>query len=845
MDKIDGELSELWDELQRSVLALAWQVELKGLLDIEDILRTMHGIFRALSLWPLALLRLTVEDEAKLTLLNVNGKANTIKCSVTHECWKVLKELADSEEITILSDTILGELIPSAKERAMEVWAVSFSQLQPLQRGQKFVLWEGEPKPCVDRWTSLPSLRFLLPKIIVALSKLFVPISNSLLLLDELAIVCRWLGRFLQPLLFSHADSSFVAFTKGDAECAEGSAVRVNGGGTVDVNPKGENPLATATALRCVISLSERQGWLACFSRWLLSPRDENLTELFVDAEGSVLSMRLSRQRRERKSLLFTTPNIQPPVSLSALQGFEHVTVAFAAYRATPQKSETMRAASHQIEPLFSDTGVGACAYLLTLFEEKPAAPTFFSKKRNAEVDVTSPNSNRKVLPALVSQCTIEKDLPARVSSPRAHNSPSVNTLQAHRSHLALPPSTSQLRFEDYLQERLFEAADTPLVRQSVMQTYVTEFVPEEVFMESSSTVSFGDSTGALPCEQHLTTDFQRYIRAADEGQQRFAAMAADWNCNSLALGEAEQIAFCLHLLRPHLAPLKATDGEILTVVTRLCALYRAENPYHNFTHAVSVLHATHYLLGSNYLADLNLLERAGMLLAALGHDVGHKGCSNHFEIHARSELAVVYNDISPLENYHASLLFRLLNEPEVGFIAGLGSDYWKLRSFIVEAVLATDMKLHFKLLEQQDALEGRTPDKKLRSCLALHAADVSASSKSVDVALAWSRLVNAEFYQQYIREGELGIKQTPNFRNLNIRSEQLLGEITFVKVILLPFYRAVHEVDQQGVIEAEDAEASPLARTSLEEAIRNCEANVALYPAMQAEAVAAETGSQ
>lgn len=49
--------------------------------------------------------------------------------------------------------------------------------------------------------------------------------------------------------------------------------------------------------------------------------------------------------------------------------------------------------------------------------------------------------------------------------------------------------------------------------------------------------------------------------------------------------------------------------------------------------------------------------------LAALAHDVGHLGKSNDFLQQSRHPLATIYNDQSIMENFHSSVLFRIINE--------------------------------------------------------------------------------------------------------------------------------------------------------------------------------------
>jgi 3'5'-cyclic nucleotide phosphodiesterase len=60
-------------------------------------------------------------------------------------------------------------------------------------------------------------------------------------------------------------------------------------------------------------------------------------------------------------------------------------------------------------------------------------------------------------------------------------------------------------------------------------------------------------------------------------------------------------------------------------------------------------------------LLQLTDLERFAYLLAAVVHDVGHPGRNNSFQINRQTLLALEYNDLSVLENMHASKAFRRL----------------------------------------------------------------------------------------------------------------------------------------------------------------------------------------
>lgn len=124
---------------------------------------------------------------------------------------------------------------------------------------------------------------------------------------------------------------------------------------------------------------------------------------------------------------------------------------------------------------------------------------------------------------------------------------------------------------------------------------------------------------------------------------------------------------------------------------------YNENVPYHNWLHAFDVYQMCHNALthdGHAYFTNHDLIA---ILLGTIGHDVGHPGRTNQFQVKSSSELAITYNDKSPLESMHASLCFQTLSEPGCNFMNNAApEDFTQIRSQMIEAILATDMVHHF-----------------------------------------------------------------------------------------------------------------------------------------------------
>ena len=67
------------------------------------------------------------------------------------------------------------------------------------------------------------------------------------------------------------------------------------------------------------------------------------------------------------------------------------------------------------------------------------------------------------------------------------------------------------------------------------------------------------------------------------------------------------------------------------------------------------------FVLNSELVNHLSDLDNITIIIASLAHDVGHPGVNNRFLVNNRENIAMVYNDISVLENMHASVCFDVM----------------------------------------------------------------------------------------------------------------------------------------------------------------------------------------
>jgi hypothetical protein len=178
--------------------------------------------------------------------------------------------------------------------------------------------------------------------------------------------------------------------------------------------------------------------------------------------------------------------------------------------------------------------------------------------------------------------------------------------------------------------------------------------------------------------------------------------------------------------------------------------MYQPLNPYHNFRHAVDVMQSTFYFLcriGVLSLMDpqaspaptttdknpgcydwlengaamkdlITPLDALALILASIGHDVGHPGVNNMFmvsrigafspskhaniqmvglQIRTATPLALMYNDRSVLESFHAMVFFNILQRHCFRRLTEwqTTAKYNRFRKIVVQSILATDMGMH------------------------------------------------------------------------------------------------------------------------------------------------------
>ncbi|KAG9488217.1 hypothetical protein GDO78_007817 [Eleutherodactylus coqui] len=280
------------------------------------------------------------------------------------------------------------------------------------------------------------------------------------------------------------------------------------------------------------------------------------------------------------------------------------------------------------------------------------------------------------------------------------------------------------------------------------------------------------------------------------------------WGLNIFKVAEYSgnrPLTVVIHTIFQERDLLKTFKIPVDTLVTYLMTLedhYHADVAYHNNIHAADVAQSTHVLLSTPALeAVFTDLEILAAIFASAIHDVDHPGVSNQFLINTNSELALMYNDSSVLENHHLAVGFKLLQEENCDIFQNLTKKQRQsLRKMVIDIVLATDMSKHMNLLAD---LKTMVETKKVTSSGVLlldnysdriqvlqnmvHCADLSNPTKPLQLYRHWTDRIMEEFFRQGDRERERGMEISPMCDKHNASVEK--SQVGFIDYIVHPLW--------------------------------------------------------
>jgi len=299
-------------------------------------------------------------------------------------------------------------------------------------------------------------------------------------------------------------------------------------------------------------------------------------------------------------------------------------------------------------------------------------------------------------------------------------------------------------------------------------------------------------------------------------------SVVESWDFDALEIEEQQRHMVCLSCLIFHLGANYSSKQQqrLVSYIEAAACGYSSPTkvPYHNWYHAVDVTHCVFRLMtqcGTERF--LSSHERFALVVAAVCHDIGHPGRNNPFLVETAHELAIRYNDHSPLENMHCAKLFEIVNQPKTQVFGFLDrSQYREVRQSCIDAILHTDNIHHFPMVKELQMLYEVNSDyfdtalqmhqnnpldnppkeicelfmeadkRKLMRNLLLHFSDISNPWKPFYICKKWAWLIVDEFFFQGDKEKELGITVQP----LNDRDKvsRPYSQVGFIEFFVAPF---------------------------------------------------------
>ncbi|XP_075886540.1 high affinity cGMP-specific 3',5'-cyclic phosphodiesterase 9A isoform X3 [Nelusetta ayraudi] len=235
-------------------------------------------------------------------------------------------------------------------------------------------------------------------------------------------------------------------------------------------------------------------------------------------------------------------------------------------------------------------------------------------------------------------------------------------------------------------------------------------------------------------------------------------------------------------------------------------------NPFHNFRHCFCVTQMMYSMICLCSLQEkFTQVDVLILMTAAVCHDLDHPGFNNTYQVNARTELAVRYNDISPLENHHCAVAFQIFSQPDCNIFSNFDQEAFKqIRQGTITLILATDMARHGEILDsfKQKVDNFDYTDEEHVTCLKMvliKCCDISNEVRPMEVAEPWVDCLLEEYFMQSDREKAEGLPVAPFMDREKVTKPT--AQIGFIKFVLIPMFETVMKLFPQ----IEEAMVQPL----------------------------------
>ncbi|KAK4047035.1 3',5'-cyclic-nucleotide phosphodiesterase [Microbotryomycetes sp. JL221] len=374
--------------------------------------------------------------------------------------------------------------------------------------------------------------------------------------------------------------------------------------------------------------------------------------------------------------------------------------------------------------------------------------------------------------------------------------------------------------------------------------------------LPSHTSPDIPSSTDALPVNRLASATTPAFPILSEAKRFKMIGILQSWSFNAMAFAPDDLLA-CVGIIFEGVRNMEGVEfdlgakfdpAQFKGLLLSLRSAYHARNGYHNFAHAADVTQACYSFLVRMGLApplyllceddyDPNMgegrrkwrrnraVDMGGMgellrpmdvfalMVAAIGHDVGHPGLSNAFLVNARAPVAQIYRDKSVLENFHTVTLIHMLRKHRFDHLLGgdfghLGDQATPFRRILEAAILATDMSQHFafvtdltdlgrRLTEQRGSAhpDTREADRLLLCAGLIKCADISNPTRPHRISRAWSTALLQEWTVQASVESHYGLPVSVMTIDPTDSKAQAKSQIGFIDLFAKPLFAAMATV--------------------------------------------------
>ncbi|GAA6059261.1 hypothetical protein JCM10212_006654 [Sporobolomyces blumeae] len=430
-------------------------------------------------------------------------------------------------------------------------------------------------------------------------------------------------------------------------------------------------------------------------------------------------------------------------------------------------------------------------------------------------------------------------------------------SLLAHSLALCADPRAADVAADDSTSPLAGVPLDaipaSPTISPSPTQTASTSFFADSTAPSSAtSPVSpfICDDSPSRPADSShplsLAPPASAFPVISESRRFKLIAGLQSWSFNAMSYSPDELLA-CAGIIFEGVRSMEGVDfdlGRMKNLLLSLRSAYHARNGYHNFSHATDVTQACYTFLVRMGLApplyllceddyDANTGEarrkwrrnraveegRMGalfrpmdvfaLMVACIGHDVGHPGLSNAYMVNAKAPIAQVYTDKSILENFHNVTLIHMLRKHQFDYLLGgdfghLGDQATSFRKIVEASILATDMSRHFEFVKELSdlgksfATTDGTKDRDLEAdrlllCAGLiKSADISNPTRPHRISRAWSTALLEEWSVQASIEADFNLPITVMVQDPLDTKALAKGQIGFIDLFCKPLFTAM-----------------------------------------------------